>query len=251
MTNRGLHIELPLIPVHKDPGRDLFLAVLDCQLRGDSQPLAIYLKRAQEEQFGQRMQFRREQSVNYVRVLPEKIIPVDKNLSFVKKSEVYIKEKDLSRFDVLQWMKPQEQYLFSVKSLPSHEHGFFLSKLHPRDMWKVREEGLRLTIEESGASGALMFRNNSEEMFVVAVGTYNCNVWSDIVTDFGKETIADIRGSYFRVGKGARADRLWHSLDRITKSLPGGKSVLVAIRKGKVSGKKQYLVEITVNGERS
>jgi hypothetical protein len=248
MTNRGLHIELPLIPMYKDPERDLFLAVLNCQFRGDSRPLAIYLKRAQEEQFGQRVKFRQgEQSINYVRVLPENIIPVDKNLSFVKKSEVYIKEKDLSRFDVLQWMKPQEQYLFSVKTLPSHEHSFFLSKVHPKDMWKAREEGLRLTIGASGTCGALMFRNDSEEMFIVAIRTYNCNVWSDIVTDFGKETIADIRDSYFRGGKGARINRLLHSLDRITKTLPGGKSAFVAIRKGKISSGKRYLVEIIVN----
>ena len=238
MTNKGLHIELPLIP-HSG---DLFLAVLNCQRREEerreSSPLGIYLKRVQERgqegQVGQGGQF-----VNYVRVLPTEIVQVRENFSLIKKSELYIKEKDPSRFDVSQWMRPQDQYLFSVIYSISPELRFFLSKLSPKHMWKAREEGLRLTVPWSGAFGALVFQNESEEKFMVILAARNYNVWCDVVTGLGNENVGDIQC--------ARGGWPWQSRDRITKSLPGGRSVFVSMKRGTASGGKQYLIQISIN----
>jgi hypothetical protein len=113
-------------------------------------------------------------------------------------------------------------------------------------LWEKRGEGLLLKIW-SGTSGALMFQNTSGEKFVVMVGVHNYNVWSDVVTDFGSETLEDIRSSYYE-GYG-RGLMLWNNLDRITQSLQSGKAVSVSIRKGVVLGQRQYLVEIAVHAK--
>jgi len=106
-------------------------------------------------------------------------------------------------------------------------------------MWKAREEGLRLTIPWSGASGALVFQNESEEKFMVILAAHNYNVWCDVVTGLGNENVGDIQC--------ARGGRPWQSRDRITKSLPGGRLVFVSMKRGTASGGKHYLIQISIN----
>jgi len=229
LTNIGLRIELPLIAL--PDASDMFLAMLNCRIRDWDGPLAIYVKRESGEQ--------------YVRVQSTNVVIEHKtSLSKSKPRVLYIKEKAPSKFDVEEWMRPEDQYRFLIKTYPSGEHGFSLLELGPPRFWEERKEGPLLKVW-SGTSGSLMFQNTSGEKFVVMLGVHNYNVWSDVVTNFGNETSEDVRDSYYE-GPG-RGDMLWKNLDRITQPLLAGKAVSVSIRKGVVLGQRQYLVEIAVH----
>jgi len=99
MTNRGLHTALPLIPCRSGSRRDLFLAVLNCKRRKEGPPLAIYLKRLQGC------------FLDFIRVHNAKVEEIRTDFACIKKSELYIKETDLSRWDVIQWLQPQGEHI--------------------------------------------------------------------------------------------------------------------------------------------
>ena len=237
MTNKGLHIKLPLISCGNPSEKNLFLAVLNCQRKKGEQyedryPLGIYLQRVQGEQ-----------SINYVRVKAEKIEEIKADISFDEKSELYVRETDPSRFDVVQWMQPQDQYNFSIKKRPRG-----LPRVEHNEMakWEISEDEIRLTFGGSGHSGTLMFKDKSGQMFAVSLGVHNYNVWCDIATDCGHEDIKKLAKEYW---DGDRDHGRWNNLDRKTVPLSGGNSVSLAIKQGQISGQRACLIEISVGGD--
>jgi acyl-CoA synthetase (AMP-forming)/AMP-acid ligase II len=53
----------------------------------------------------------RERSVDFVRVHTAKIEEIKADFALVEKSELYIKETDLSRWDVVQWLQPRGEHI--------------------------------------------------------------------------------------------------------------------------------------------
>ena len=236
MTNKGLHIHLPLIHSPSDFEDDLFLAVLSCQDKGEWEPhplpLGIHLRRIQGEG-----------SANYVRVHTNTIgeIGTEFSFSFEDKHEIYIKESNPSRFDVSQWMQPQNQYTFMLKCPQG------LPRLESMDniKWDMSKE-IRITFPGSGHSVTLVFKDNSGQIIAVNLGVHNYNVWCDLATDIQHDDVKAIAKEYW---DGARSGRRWDNMDRVVGSLPGGKSVSLAVKKGIVSGKRGYLVVIDADGD--
>ncbi len=87
--------------------------------------------------------------------------------------------------------------------------------------------------------GALMFKHDNAEGFVVILGLRGAIPWCDIVTDVEK---ADVDYVYTFYDINVKLD----VTDRATKPLLAGKSVSVGIRKQVVSGNKVYGVHISV-----
>lgn len=237
MTNKGLHIELPLIPCGNPSEKNLFQAVLACQRKQgagyrDRYPLGIYLQRDQGEH-----------ATNYVRVKADKIEEIKNPVAFHDKSELYVREKNTSKFDVVQWMQPQDRYNFSIKKRP---RGRPHVKQDRDTKWEINDDEIRLMFERSGHSGILMFKDKGGQVFAVILGVHNYNVWCDIATDCGHDDIEKLAREYW---DGVRYLARWKNLDRRVVPLPEGYSVSLAIKQGQISGQRACLIEISTDGD--
>ena len=236
MTNKGLHIELPLIRFDKRSEKNLFLAVLACQRKQGEQypdryPLGIYLQRDQGEH-----------ATNYVRVKVNKIEEIKDLVDFHDRTELYVREKDPSRFDVVHWMQPQDRYHFSIKKRPQ---GFPHVEQNRYTKWEVSDDEIHLIFEGSGHSGILKFEDKGGQVLTVILGVHNYNIWCDIATDCEHGDIKKLAREYW---DGARYEARWNNLDRRVVSLSDGNSVSLAIKQGQTSGQRACLIEISTDG---
>jgi hypothetical protein len=243
MTNRGLHIKLPLVPCH-ETGEQLFVAFLKYESEA-GRTLGIYL--------------RRKQMGRYVRTRCKEV-RTDKIGGVVSLEELYIMQPNPAIFDVSKWMRPPpELYWFTATYDSVAQYGFSLVEkgtLSDKGFWAIREEKLRLALTSSAQHGRLLFKHTkSGERFALVLGIHNWTVWSDIETDIGiDETLKDVGNSYYSgfptVASEARRHRrsrsVWDSLDRITKSLSNGMLVKLVVRNTLVSGEKEYAAKITI-----
>ena len=237
MTNKGLHIELPLIPCGNPSEENLFQAVLACQRKQgagyrDRYPLGIYLQRDQGEH-----------ATNYVRVKADKIEEIKNPFAFHDKSELYVREKNTSKFDVVQWMQPQDRYNFSIKKRP---RGRPHVKQDRDTKWEISDDEIRSMFERSGHSGILLFKDKGGQVFAVVLGVHNYNVWCDIATDCGHDDIEKLAREYW---DGVKYLARWKNLDRRVVPLPEGYSVSLAIKQGQISGQRACLIEISTDGD--
>ena len=237
MTNKGLHIELPLISCGNPSEKNLFQAVLACQRKQGEQypdryPLGIYLQRDQGKH-----------ATNYVRVKVDKIEEIKTPIAFHDKSELYVRERDPSKFDVVHWMQPQDWYNFSIKKRPP---GLPHAEQNRYTKWEISDNEIRLIFEGSGHSGILMFKDKSGQMFAVVLGVHNYNVWCDIATDCGHEDIKKLAKEYW---DGVRYEARWNNLDRRVETLSDGNSVSLAIKQGRTSGQRACIIEISTDGD--
>ena len=93
----------------------------------------------------------------------------------------------------------KSHYIFLVKI---NTPGFEISESYPDDLWGVVKGVTRLSMGGSGTSGCIMFQSKtSEEKFVVTLGSHNYITWVAVATNFGDETLEQIRDSYYRKGK--------------------------------------------------
>ena len=237
MTNKGLHIQLPLIPCGNPYEKNLFQAVLACQRKRGEQypdryPLGIYLQRDQVEH-----------STNYVRVKADKIEEIKIPVAFHDRSELYVRERDPSRFDVVNWMQPQDRYNFSIKKRP---RGLPHVEQNRYTKWEISDDEIRLTFKGSGHSGILKFEDQGGQVFTVILGVHNYNVWCDIATDCGHADIKKLAREYW---DGVRQKARWNNLDRRVATLSDGNSVSLAIKQGQTSGQRACLIEIFTDGD--
>ncbi|MCJ1419140.1 hypothetical protein MMC32_005493 [Xylographa parallela] len=276
MTNKGLRIELPLISVtdqytiqkrsaiianpgtqerreysalriddpfirgRSNPG--VYLAVLHCQFVSEKGSLpifrspAIFLKQIEASGAPNR----------YVRIHPHLIESIEPRQFVTMKSEVTVKEPDhnYSHDGESWWISP-----CYVKKIAMAGSGFTLVDAYPQWWWTGKGEGMQQSLQGSDVGrGALVFRNNAGEGFLVVLDVAYIDsevAYTDVVTF----TSTDIDWE-----NGANAiDELVHMphslLDRAHASLPGGFEVFVSLRPGRVSGKRKTIVEITVKQE--
>ncbi|KAI9866749.1 MAG: hypothetical protein M1813_000691 [Trichoglossum hirsutum] len=239
MTNKGLNIKLPLIPCESSSSEnELFLGVLSCQRKEgeqypDRHPLGIYLEKASKD----------GSNNHYSRVSTEKIEEIKTEFSSDEKTELYVADIDPSKFDVSNWMQYEPQYMFSIRNRPQGDPRVEYPD-NLRAKWTIKKEEIRLLFGGSGHSGTLMFKNKKEQTFAVSMGVHNYNVWCDIAADC-EQDIEKLAKEYW---DGSRSGARWNNLDRRTIALSSGDSASLAIRKGRVDGKRAYLIEISAGG---
>ena len=230
MTNKGLHIELPLLSLGRPPDKIWYLAILNCQNKVGC-PLGIYLQKDEEN------------SHNYVRVATDRIEEVGFDISSAEKSELYVTETDPSKFDIVQWIQPQRKYIFSINKRPED----FPHVVHNnKAQWEISEKEIRLIFTGSGNSGLLMFEDKSGQTFAVVLGVHNYNVWCDIANDCGHSSIKELAKEYC---EGKRRHSRWNNLDRRTVPLSDGSSVSLAIKQGRILDQRVFVTNISAGGD--
>ncbi|KAL9634914.1 MAG: hypothetical protein Q9164_003799 [Protoblastenia rupestris] len=252
MTNKGLSIDLRLMWIlgnssYYDRPRECgtraegqILAILDCQ-REDQQDrdytmLAVRLREASGGTF--------------VRINPSKIENLE--AAWVRRAhqrEVCFSEQYLSGFNAVHGVDdPHRTYTFSVKTLTLHPNsGYTLVQAFP-DKWEGLGEGMRLDMDHRGSTGVLLFKKKGDNKgFLVILGMGKYNPWCDIVPDVHEESLLEPIKPYVDSTEiDSKHTRKSLNLDRVSESLPGASKAFVAVRKGRMDGEVQFLVDITV-----
>ena len=136
-------------------------------------------------------------------------------------------------------MVNEDHYIFAVKTTVPE---FDLVDCYPLDLWMIEKEVIRLSMDDSGTSGCIMFQQkNSRERFAVTLGVHNYAPWADIATNFSDETPREIRDSFY---EGKRD--VWSACNGsryISKPLVAGTVDVTFVQEG---DKKRYPTDIIV-----
>ncbi|MCJ1400758.1 hypothetical protein MMC11_003966 [Xylographa trunciseda] len=289
MTNKGLRIELPLIKIcdfdqneqfraqfnprqkyrnyvskgGHDPlsieidEQNAYLAVLNCYCDDSfetSPPLFIYLQKLGSPVHQGALGV----LDSYVRIFSSVIESIDVGTKWASEiTEVYIKEPDYYRYysQVPEYQSPGP---FCIKKIATGASSFAVVDVYPHRLWSGTGVGRQLDCCRRPSSGALVFRNNAGEGFLVILAVdilYNGQTYCKVMTNkdknnmdwrFPESTIGDLL--YKVADRVKRAGGKQH-LDRVHTSLPGGFVVTVALRPGRVLGERNTLVEIIIKAE--
>ncbi|KAF5351358.1 hypothetical protein D9758_008076 [Tetrapyrgos nigripes] len=238
LTNMGLHITLPLLPVdnssltyfnrltmRKTLIGDLFLAVLDCRRQGRDVPLAVYL--------------RRENGSQYVRVLPNRLVLGQRGVWNLTKT-IYVKQDGFSR-TTQDPPRMHNRHTFKLR-LPS---SVTIVESHPAQVFDHDFDGVpdwdsqgRLVVgissRDHGDFGVVKLHDKSKDVtFFVVIGSNSTKpydhrgIWCDIVTDAQEETLLQIYLSYGNSGR--RAISRTYPVDRVVKVLTKEVGILMAV----------------------
>lgn len=148
---------------------------------------------------------------------------------------------DLSKFDVVSWMRPEPEYQFflSIQQRPYRPtHIEYPDVSGPR--WTIREEEIRLWFGNSGNCAVLILKDMGGHTFAVCLGVHNYNVWCGITGDY-EDNIEKVAKEYWNGHKNLAR---WNNMDRGAMFLPSGEIASLAIKKGRRDGKRAYFVEL-------
>lgn len=179
-TNRGLHIELLLLPYKSD----IYTAVLNCtDITQHLGPLGIYLACLSPPNGDQ-----------FARVFPSELQPVgrvcgDCTLDILPTRTLYVRES-------LRVTQPLDSpidhaYLFSIPKIPPGT-GYYLSDVHPLWRWNSRDGILNLPSKSIGVAGVLLFeglsdRKSSTTMPFMVIVAVNCNFCVSVRIEAGND----------------------------------------------------------------
>jgi hypothetical protein len=247
MTNKGVRIELRLIPLkdvnfpkgsapHPKDVTDAFLAPLNCKEKGSANCLALYLKKLGGNSFQRGVR---------------DLIPWVWDMERTTTQLLHVRQdKDNRKPPEIQ---SQKEFVFLIKCSSLLENGFSISQRHikehisfsGKDLWETIDGGLKVTLRFSilNTLGALMFTNGDAIKFVVLFevdGLAQAGV--NILIPKGDRLLEDIVSSFFE-SKSERGQQL--CLDRITKPVGGGLCLSVCLKKRMDKGKKQHVIDIS------
>ncbi|KAK7466355.1 hypothetical protein VKT23_005083 [Stygiomarasmius scandens] len=240
ITNLGLHMRVPLLPVSssslvtydphtqqqrllipKEKHQDIFLAVLNCRREGRDRPLALYLRRENEQQF--------------VRVLPDRLM-----LGRDSKSQmhvIYVKERnslelasDLHNLKLNSSWKQRYKFEFRLPDTAILDY-------YPKSLLGYQFDGGAAVILYPGLHGDFGIMKLRDSIrgrtFLVVFGFNfsapydNQNVWSDIIINSEFETLNEVYQSYRYEGR--RSTIRSQPLDRVVKPLTNDCDVTVFV----------------------
>ncbi|KAF9071603.1 heterokaryon incompatibility protein-domain-containing protein [Rhodocollybia butyracea] len=226
MTNLGLQIRLPLIPIiHPEAIIDIcdaslsppeFLALLNARRRGTSEYLAIYVKKFEESNA---LQFERANSgilVEDNQAILDQCGKIEGN-----PQELFFKERVPSGFKVL-----DQDTGYVILLRPSAE--ITLERRHPSSQSKLVAFNTILRLDPGSFMAFHFSVNHSQQPFVVIAGIHNSSLWLDIVLDFKESGAVDLEGihdSYY--DDNGHDGMLEKNLDRTSKSLADNQVILV------------------------
>ncbi|KAF9071606.1 hypothetical protein BDP27DRAFT_1418955 [Rhodocollybia butyracea] len=225
MTNLGLQIRLPLIPIIHPNIRDAslsthkFIALLNARRRGTSEYLAIYVKKFEKSN---ELQYERANLgilVEHNQVILDQCGKIKGRLR--SPQELFFKKRVFSGFKV---MDQDRKYVIFLR--PSAE--ITSNRCHPpfRSECFTFNKILRL---DSGSSMTLLYSvNKSNQPFVVMVGIHNSKIWLDVVLDFKQSINAvDLKGIHDSYYNRHANGRLEKNLERTSKYLTDDRVILV------------------------
>lgn len=254
MTNKGLRINLRFKWILDNSS--YYDRPRECGRRGEVQILAILdCQRKDQQETDYTMLAIRVREVSegiFARVYPDKIENLE--AAWIRRADdqqVYFLDRLLLgseiNYDVKNLWAVSN---FSVKKLAVQaSSGYTLVAAFP-DLWKGMGEGMRLGVQD-GDVVALLFRNNTQDRrFLVVLGLAgHDSPWCDIVSNVQDDDLLKALKPLLDSAKNddiVKLNRTAFSQYRVSKHLPGGLTAYVAVRKGRMRGEVQYLVEITV-----
>jgi hypothetical protein len=250
MTNKGVRIELRLIPLkviefpkgespHPKDIVDAFLAPLNCKQGNSASCIALYLKKTGGNNFQRGVR---------------DLIPWDrdKDLPLTKPQLIHVRQNDETQ-------KPpearnQKEFVFLIKFRSLLENGFSISQRHVKehmsfsgqDSWETIADGLKVTLRFSifHTLGALMFRKSDTDIFAVIfeIDSFE-QACVNILLPVGVQTLDEIITSFSKSKSGSTQQLC---LDRLTKPIGGGTCLSVCLSKRKDQGQKLYVIDITM-----
>ncbi|KAF5346940.1 hypothetical protein D9758_010163 [Tetrapyrgos nigripes] len=245
MTNMGLHIEFPMLPV-QDELDDVFLAFLDCRLEKGGEQLCIHLKRAGHPDQNQ-----------FVRCWPDEIElkhaswrpPGTMSVYAVHGAEARRKKgaaktctfnlKPLHGFAGLAIQ--QKSYIWQSTEEREQEH-----QGGEIPFWGGLDRDLKLFVSNGSDITLLFLHEATGEKFGVIVGVHNMHIFSDIAIDagLGMSPLEHelLKQSYTLGNRRHVPERGW---DRVSRSLGGERLVSLAIRKTVKPGEYDIDIDIT------
>jgi hypothetical protein len=209
MTNKGLRISLHLEP-HPTID-DANWATLNCR-RDDSAPLL-------------RILLKYDSPRTYTRVNLHQLEPGNSTSESV--TEIYVKERVKTRFEISDWMRIETPCLFVVRHMVASDADIVGPNCDNVN-WS-RDEGFLLTLQESGHSGVLAFRDaGTKKRLEICIGVHNHNAWCWILQDPATPF------EEFWKTEGIHNER-WKNRDRQTLAIDGDKTASVALTRGLLS----------------
>jgi hypothetical protein len=253
MTNKGLRIE-PLLIQSKllssifEPGKDwpdpddnLYAMPLNCGRIGSNEYLSVYLRQSGPQFLragpSKLTMFRMRRDSNITVALDAAF---QRSIVFVKQQTQFF-EKNLDYPTAL-------KYEFAIRKGSLFSHGILLtnrfmhnpSSMNYWDDYAIDESLLVLYGDNSSAE--LRFSENCSEVFCLALKCDASGILIDILVPDENQSFNDLVQLF-------TSKRILQSpVDRISKCLPSGKAVSVALRKkGGSTASKKYSIEITVD----
>ena len=247
-TNQGIRLQVPLFALAEDDHIEIFgskddqldyknsfLALLNCNAPGWDGPLGIF--------------FRRDRRGTYTRARPDKIyLSHKKRLAKSQLHKIYVKETIPALFDTDE-KSLNRSYLFFVDLTVLSAHGFDCKAVNREpysniawDLPLFTGRDLSLYLSDGEYQG-LMFESKDQEKFVLLLGIHDHSMWSDVVTNFGTETLQDIWRSYTssKYGRGYMRSL---KLDRVRRPLGTERSLILAIKTGLKGSSFDYHVSM-------
>ena len=247
MTNKGLRIELRLIPLkdikfpkgsgpHQKDIVDSFLAPLNCKRENSTNCLALYLKNIGGNSFQRGVR---------------DLIPWEWDIEQTTTQLVHVRQSDDTKN--LPADRNRREFVFLINCRSLLQRGFSITQRHitehmsfsGQDTWESNADGLKVILRYSifNTFGALMFQNDDWIRFVVIFEiNFHGQVGVNILVPVGDRSLEEIAKT-FSERKSEIKQQLY--LDRITKPVGGGLCLSVCLRKKKDHGIKLYVIEIT------
>jgi hypothetical protein len=249
MTNRGIRIELRLLPLklisfpkgsepHPKNVHDAYLAPLNCKRENSPNCLALYLKKVGESTFQRGIR---------------DLIPWKWDSKITTKKLVHVRQNNEMR-------KPpkiinHKEFVFQIECRSLLEMGFFISQRHIKehmsfsglDLWEMIPGGLKVTLRFSvlHTLGALMFENGENVRFAVVFEIDNLGqAGVSVLLAIGNRSLDEIVTSPSE--KEFESDHKKRCLDRIKKPVGEGLSLSVCLKKTMDQGTKLYVIDISV-----
>ncbi len=115
--------------------------------------------------------------------------------------------------------KPEDWYSVVEKTVWHFANG---------GIWSECDGEHTLTMNGSGTSGMLRFKDAADNYFLVALGVHNYKRWCDIVPDqASSNTGVEIHPSYYADGTGSRGEMLWKQLAHLERKTAKGVTISV------------------------
>ncbi|KAE8154094.1 hypothetical protein BDV25DRAFT_136240 [Aspergillus avenaceus] len=240
MTNKGLHITLPFVTRanEADDGNNtdhhdkVYIAVLSCRRKG--RKLGIFLQKKVQGT-----------SVRYIRVSNRQLLEMV-NDDPLQNREIYIRAMDHSKFQAVDWMERDPQYIFSFRNLPRPRIPVAVEHETSLISWIQDAQPLQLRFWTSGHAGILVFkRPNLAGYLAVCIGVHNYNIWCDMVM-----VDTDNIQSLAQTNWDGSRQRRWKNYDRMKLPLSDPTKVAnLEIWRGRVDGQRAYLVDFKIEGD--
>lgn len=243
VTNKGLHLQLPLIAFNSPKQ---YLAVLNCQEIGKvGKLLGIWLR-----------SFRTGDYIARDRC--DEIATFGlKDVTGVEMKSVYvINQLPAPHRDATSYRK------CFIKRQGIEDHGFSLCEIYPSHHWTRSDGKITCPILGDGRLGLLKFADGHTHSFAVILKKKGTRLSANVITDTGSETGEEIFLSFPKESISSQAQtpihqprpfvkRQWQNeADRIFKPYLSGQ-ICIAIRKQIISGQRHFVVNISLRGVRT